>query len=273
MSPEILRRKSESEPIKSRLVTPNQEFTLFELEYTSYKKEENSRNKYGTFKTLLALDLGFEIPLPLQVQTLYTWGYQSRYESLTPFDPELGYQITEADYNPNTRVTKLKTLIIESGDPILNSPLAPVHLDIDSMGFQPIMLAYRSKPYQILKKVGLISKSKDPLCSYDFVFSDDVIEKIKNIRLQLTFPQYPVLEAKPDRSFLHYARLEFTYFYPADKGPLPVVEKPKVSRQKSRERGMIRFSAGHYTRKGFEVVIRSNIEDLQKIKAKFVLVD
>jgi len=112
--------------------------------------------------------------------------------SFIPFDPKLGYQVTNEDLDAVKRLRKLDE-------------------------------AYNvyNKDTKIKERLFLFSLKSLPNSLF---LREEDIAVLRNLRVQLFFP-YGSYEAQVRGDPLRQGKLSFDYFYPGDTGPLPQLDK------------------------------------------------
>ena len=232
------------QPKPERTVSLGEEFHPFDPKYTVYRPEIRGSYEEIPIKSPIQLNLeGTNFPLEIEASShsdrlFNNWGM-----CITPFDPELGYQIDSDDLNLATRRKKLKRL----GDKLLetiNSEKAPYLFQMSAIE-------------RNLNKVGLNKKRAED--TYEYEFPKDTIDLLRRLRLHVFFPKLR-FEGKIDELFIKDGSIHFFDFYPADTGPLPVGDE-EIDVE------------GWLIRDGLFLALPSDPEKLAQIRARFVLVE
>ncbi len=181
-------RLPEQESLSERIVSLGQEFLMFDPRFT--KGEFNERLSVEQFKGgKISLDTTGVLS---QVQFSLN-SFPSRTDkrvSITPFDREIGYTITEEDFKLEDRLIKH-----ESINGKIDDRRAPLHLEI-----------------------GVTEAGKIRL-------PQEILSAAKELKVQLQFPNGLMFEAQPDELWLSNGEIAFRSFYPLDTGPLPYDRK------------------------------------------------
>lgn len=171
---------------KPEVIHLNQEFALFDPRFTKAMSPDHEASYYRSniiFQTGTLPDLSFEIEARLPADSLY------KKDVISPFNPSLGYQITEDDLDAEKRKEKLKRLF--------GSLTRGVNF---------------SEPY--LWVYGL-DKSKKILPEHGKI--------LNRLRFQVSFPNSD-FEGYIYYDSLYYPddfHIFFTGYHPLDTGPLP----------------------------------------------------
>lgn len=185
----------------------------------------------------ISLDTGAGFVLPLHA-VVSASAYEQR-TVLTPYNPGLGYTITQQDFDLEERIEKLKAL------PSINIPIDMVFgVNIHANGFALEQAGLK-------RRLGLLDPSLDAYC--------------KGLYLILSIPMSVATE---DGKYIDYAlelkshavhgpgphpSIAFNTFYPTDTGPLPTAAYP-VSVE----------------REGFFLALPNDENILRNVGAKFV---
>lgn len=274
-------------PIERR-VSLGEEFELFHPNKTLVFPEGRIwrfQNPFVTprmFAYRVALETGLlpDLPFVMRTYTNESEGYFTHAlpeECLTPFKPELGYQLTPEDWVLETRIERFLSLRKRTSE-----------LPKDSMGFikspysfggpKEIKMFFEGYDLGVgktLVKAGLakdVSKSLKILNTSTVVsgyqLDEEVLMILSNLRLQLSFPNNQQLEAEINNS-----SFSFETFYPLGK-PLPVITDPTIYNDLVGESTQ-RFGKPDLSvlrGKGMKVLIPYDLNQLKRIKAQFVLV-
>lgn len=207
------------------------------------------------FETNLILSTKTLPPFPLQARALLLHSPKlasvieppksTSLSGITPFDPEVGYQITKEDTNPQARKEKVKLLRQQGGKDISDKV--------------QLWLSFFTSAEE-LEKAGIVTRlMRDwdrEQVPYFVAKNSDYYNFLKSLRLNLSFPTGVVCESRPEafgakNEIIH---IEFMNFYPLDTGPLPSLGifegvMPPVF-------------------EGFEVLLPNDLEKLKQIEAR-----
>lgn len=229
----------QKEPTKPEVINLNQEFLLFDPNSTLGSTD------YRLVSSII-LDTGSLPGIPIHVNAKRNHEYKFRI--ITPFDPEEGYQITQEDLTPETRVEKWKRVVQSTLVSSVDMEKAPLGLHV------------AAEDISELNKLGLCITYPDPDNPdvSHFKFKPEVEALLKRLRLLLFFPN-STFEAKPVQLLGDLGdELAFWDFYPLDAGPLP---KPPY------------LVVNQHTPEGYHLQLPSDPEKLRQIRARFILVD
>lgn len=164
---------------------------------------------------------------------------------VTPFNPELGTTITKEDFNLEQRILKWKRAWEKDKQK-----------EREGKSFfepkSPLALNLRSSIYD-LHDMGLCDEIRKPM-GVGYVIKPEVLEKIKNIYLSLTFPlsSWVSESDNPQKD-----GLSFYYFYPSNTGPL--ANNPEAP-----------WAQGGALHKGVTIFVPAELNKLSQIKGKFL---
>lgn len=189
-----------------------------------------------------------DLVIPLDISA-FNYGGTKR-TVVTPFHPEEGYIIDQRDFDSRERETKVREL--DEGT-IKTYGLPGDPLDI-SINMRPLG-----------RRGGLHTTKPFP-----YEFSPEARGLLERLRLQLFFPGSDpkikseevgfrpsmAFEARINSGFLDGGMIDFSSFYPLDTGPLAAISRW--------------FSPGWFE-EGLTLRVPSDLRELQKIKARFVL--
>lgn len=153
-----------------------------------------SSEYFGKKAFMQPFQLGLEDldqPLSLLIYAGVDHGHKGHV--MTPFQPELGYQITQEDFSIGGRWQKTARLGMENIDFNQN----PLSLEINCGNINEVSLR----------------------CPHDY--SEVALRTIRNLRLQFYFPTSS-FEARAWLPALASGTILFEHFYPLDLGPMPV---------------------------------------------------
>lgn len=224
----------------SETVHPNRDFILFNPAKTEHREVPIES---GTFSTEILLDSGTLPILPFQV---FLQSQNERYSKgfvLTPFDPEIGNGIMSTDMDPQTRLQRLVENKEELGKKV-DSPRTTHMLTIQAGA----SLASSA----VMKTLGFDMDLME--------FNPEYLEKIKKLRLILNFPRGLYI-ARPTSRMLANGIIDFSFFYPADTGPLPANE------QITKEIPELPY----YLAEGFPLLLPFNKSELETIRGRFLV--
>lgn len=220
----------------------NEVFVLFDSQigmYTQDWPEMGIKELFG-YPFFLNLE-GRKIPLTVNANKM---GAGKR-AAFTPFHPGNGYTIDHRDFKPNLLAKKLHEM---KG--------AKIDLSLD-----PLMLFIDAQP-GLLNQYG-INVLKIIEDTKDYQFDQETYDILRRLHLQLFFlgsgPEVAPDEEGYRASSTFEARsggqergmIWFPHFYPVDTGPLPEARPERYE--------------------GLFIRVPGDLEDLSKIKAKFVL--
>ncbi len=217
-------------------------FKLFETSYVE-------RSEEGLRVNLLILTESIP-PVPLEVYARRVEEATSLY-GITPFDPEMGYQITKEDATFETRKKKVVELSEKGGKSITD--VAPLWLTFNSSGEDLERAGFVTKRMRvwdggILEAPFFTAKSQE---YYDF---------LKSLRVKVSFPSGKVYESKPDGSCFQPKReilnLRFANFYPVEIGPLAILSAQDTGTIPRHE--------------GLEVFLPDKTKDLSRIETSII---
>lgn len=203
-------------------------------------------------------------------------------ECLTPFKPELGYQLTPEDWVLETRIERLLRLKKRAFG-------LPHHMGFTKSPYrfggpkeiQMFFGVYDLAVGETLIKAGLANDVSEPLKILNrsivvarYQVAEEALMILRNLRLQLSFPNNQQLEAEVHNS---NGVFSFETFYPLGK-PLPAITDPAIYDDKVEE--SIRRFEGRSRQpdlsvlkdKGMKVLVPYDLNQLKRVKAKFVLV-
>lgn len=227
------------QPKPERIVSLGEDFSLFDPEYTILSR---SQNEVTIFKSPIKLNLENNLQTPLNIHALTSPTYKG--ESITPFDPELGYQIDSEDLKLETRVQKMKRL-----HDVLNRKI--------DFSKAPLYLAIYKYDFDSTYRLNLNEESKRDSVVAENLFSQEMFDLLKRLRALVSFPEGKgAFEAKSSLKELEHGSIMFDNFYPIDSGPLPTPAE---------DAGIIR--------EGFNLFLPSDPGKLSQIKARFVLAE
>jgi len=223
----------QEQPKQERLITLGEEFSLFDPKYTN--EDFNPNLNVDQFRSQIKLNVE-EVNIPI---TNYAVPSRSpKGQSITPFNPELGYQIDSEDLTLESRIAKMRRLDKELRQNI-DFAKAPLNIDILS-------------PNYALHELGL--NRKNQMAGY--TSSQKMLDLSRRLRVVVIFPKSR-FEAFPWETSLFLGEVQFRLFYPIDSGPLPISKTYSISGPQE----------------GFSLYVPSDQEKLAQIRAKFVLAD
>lgn len=247
---------TELEELKPNLrVRIDEVFPAFSEEFTQYRRPWPNEilTKVGSLVTRIHLVLDDSLPVwPLNVAAYDI--SSPKINTITPFDPELGYIIDKRDTEWETRREKLESLWRELGYEDHNKPLywnneatvdherAPLWLQVNEGGIltDEVKWLYRGS-------------------RHDGQFNPEVQPLINHLYLQVFFPHIGA-EAKcstsPNGLGLYFAR-----FYPFDLGPLPYDPQHDLCKKHP------------FIGSAMNIHIPANFDKLIKIEARFIYRD
>ena len=175
------------QPKQERIVSLGEEFKPFQLDRT-----EIIKRKIGyDFNSLLKLNIKDGLQFDFRFLSMSDRGLKAM--GITPFDPELGYQIDSDDLTLDTRIKKFRNLM-DTGD----------YIDF-------------SKASNVIVVMHLLSRDDIPI-------SHSMLDLLKKLRLYVFFPTSRY-ESKYWDNYLEPSTDAkgpwLSHFYPLDTGPLP----------------------------------------------------
>lgn len=190
----------EQESQRERVVHLNEEFLMFDPART--RTEFNQTLQVNQFNGgLIVLETDFLPPLPLDLLALPS--RTDKKITVTPFNPDLGYTVTNEDFKLQSRLEKVKKM---RHDERVNFTKAP------------LFLAFSQEAYA--------------------KFKAEELAKFQQLRVQLTFPNGLRFEGQPSELFLqNEGGIRFWNFYPMDTGPLPASKDTTTQLLDSVEQG------------------------------------
>lgn len=310
MTDSISERKEVAQPEIIRL---DQDFSLFDPRKTVYHSpflfqwglshfERQEILKLNIFMRPITLRTDLLPDLPLQAEGEGRMRINDLLQrgSLTPFNPELGYQLSEEDWDLETRIQKLINLKAQDGP--LYGPARQTIADLSSLATNNPKLSrgyiysrnantiVRLKDigvgetlkrddhaeavrvgdeFSIVLKPGTPNEKVHHTTSFvknAFKFKPEALETLRRLRLQLFFPDFPNIEAEPEELHLQkYGTIRFEKFHPFNR-PLPVASKERIELDRQLRRLF------EITYRGLDVVTPHHLNQLSKIRAKFVMV-
>jgi len=223
------------QPKPEREISLGQDFSLFDPKHTI---KSRSQNEVTIFKSPIRLNLENNLETPLNIHASTSPTYKG--ESITPFDPELGYQIDSEDLKLETRIQKMKRL-----HDTLNRKI--------DFSKAPLYLAIYKHEFDSTYRLGLNEESKRNSVLAGNLFPQEMFDLLKRLRVLVSFPEGKgAFEAKSSLRELGHGSISFDNFYPVDSGPLPVDND-------------LRLGVLH---EGFLLVLPSDPEKLAQIKAR-----
>lgn len=202
----------------------------------------------------LQIQVGVRIPFFIKASR----SNASKLWSLTPFDPEIGYQIDQRDLTLGGRKKKLEDLMSLEEVKLVALPKAPLWLQIDSADRNNLIKVLRSK-------AGGESKEDE--------VPQEILNLLKKIRVEASFPNGQfVSEPLLDLPFKDYlgldVMLDFNSFYPEDTGPLPT-----TGHLPTREQYDGSYVADILCEKGLAIHLPDAPEKLSQVVMSFFLAD
>ena len=231
-------------PFKPEVVRINQDFLLLGPERTIRKF--NSTFWVEQFSSQVLLDFSGKEMFPvLPIRIYFSPGRCTIQRTITPFDPELGYQITAEDLNLSERLEKIQREQ-DRLKKLVPFDRAPLWINLMNMS------RYN------LEELGLIEPGPDLEH-----FTPEATSIFSRLRLQLKIitsneqaPSY--LESRPNRTGLAIREITFREFYPLDTGPLAT---PTDSID----------AVINNIEEGLSVYVPSDLEKIKTIEGRFLL--
>lgn len=226
------------------IVELNKEFTLFLLSRTKSRPSPRGFEQATRFSSSVLLRTGI---LPELLMNINTYAQRSKkLHGFTPFSPSGGYRVSQADFNLESRIKKIRRL-----------------RNYKQYGGQEI--DFNRNPLYIKVKTDSSALAEAELGTevlYSLLEDPKLVHLGERLRLQLFFPG-GAFEAKG-----HILNgVEFQDFYPADLGPLAALSAEEII-----NRGLKPIIEIFDLHEGLDIFVPSNLNILQKIKGKFVLV-
>lgn len=233
-------------------ISLNQEFILFDPKRTNIEGDQLNLG------SMVVLETGILPGLEIVMITLdpnRVWP-TDKLTTITPFKPNLGYQITGEDFNSKPRITKILQLLKE---------LSSQEHDLTELSQQrELLVGTDSSEVKMFEFVN----HEDAFFNH-FRLKPEVLAVLKRLRVQLFFPTSS-FESKLEfgdfnpKFSLPELSVDFEEFYPLDKGPLPV-----------NTRLAERYYVENEMRRGFSLAIPRavslNEPWIGQIRAKFIL--
>lgn len=191
----------------------------------------------------ISLDIGNDVLIPIKIgaySTTSSTTLTKKIDSLTPFTPEIGYQIDSRDLELSERINKIREVEIgwsKSLDPSKASFILGIRAEAKDLNV--LGLNEKSTPIRGLER---------------YKFSKETLGLISRLRVRVFFPQGKY-EAGPWELLLNNGEIDFRLYYPADSTPLAT------------------GSDRSELYEGFPIVLPPNLKDLEEIWARFALVD
>ena len=176
----------ELQPKPERVITLGEEFHPFDPAENQIEKGEAFRD-VNQLSSRIILFAGTNLKFPLRIIAFP--GISPKTHAITPFDPEVGYQITYEDLNWQSRIKKLERLSREKLGEFIEFSKAPLYLKVTD---------------------------------FPFKWTSSVPEEraiLDSLRLFVWFPKGS-FEGKPHTT--NVPDSSFAMFYPQDTGPLPM---------------------------------------------------
>lgn len=226
------------------------------------KSEEMSREKREAYRNSLSngipiqlkIQNGIEIPFFIKASRSNT----SKLWSLTPFNPDAGYQIDKRDLTFEERKQKLRGLMSLGEGKLVALPEAPLWLTIDPVKRDALINV-------LCNNTGGESK-KDEI-------PQETLDLLKKIRVEASFPNgqfvsEPSLDLPWKDDLGLDVMLDFNSFYPEDTGPLPT-----TGHLPTREQYDGSYVADILCEKGIAIYLPDDPEKLSQVVMSFFLVD
>lgn len=234
---------NESEPSNQEIIHLNQVFNLFEPELTSSSIQEMFHLNTEMYRSKRTLNTRELLPnFPIEVVTIPSKGRKG--SVITPFNPELGYQIDNNDFNIDARLKKHrdnKTTFDEFVDFSQASLWLQIRKAEENVLIKPV------KRFSF----NMEHKSREYKPEYKPILG--------KMRLQVFFPNLS-FEAAPYLGVKDgYPELNFHRFYPLDTGPLVPKELTDFS--------------SFMLSEGLEILVPSDKEKLAQIRGRFVFIN
>lgn len=252
--------KETSKSPEIKIVHFNEEFTPFLL---TKETEKMSRGELTTYYNSLTngIPIGLEIQDGIRIPFFIraSPANSSKLWTITPFDPEEGYQIDKRDLTFEGRRNKLRALMsLEENSKLVLLPKAPLWLEIYSKDRSNLIKALCEK------SGGESEKDKIP---------QETLDLLKKIRMEASFPNgkfvsEPLLDFPWKDPLGLDVILNFNSFYPEDTGPLPTTGHLPTADQYDGT-----FLADILCEKGIAINLPDNPEKLGQIRMNFFLAD
>lgn len=179
---------------------------------------------------VLSIENKDKISFTIQASSSHT----QKMRAITPFNPELGYQIDSQDMELETRMAKIKNLR-EDLERQIEFEKAPFFLSI-------------------VGRIQEINAGQADEENINSEFSTELLETIRRLRILVSFPQGRY-EARPWELTLKINCIWFHDFYPVDAGHLPTSATHRLGLEDE----------------GFALFLPNDPEELSQIKVMFVL--
>ncbi len=221
-----MQERKELQSKSERVIALGEEFQPFDPKYAT-------PNIIYHDKPSIQLKIDDNLKIPIRISAYIC--HAQKINSITPFEPELGYIIDSEDLNLESRLVKIRRLDKELRQDI-DFGKAPLNLSIGSGG-------------SMLNELGL---NREGLL-YGYEFSQEMLDLFKRLRILIFFPESR-FEARPK---LDRGEISFQDYYPIDARPLPIPETYSTLDP----------------REGFSLLLPSDPEKLAQIRARFVMVE
>lgn len=237
------------QPKPERVVSLGEEFQPFDPRYL---KREYRREIPREFRSEIVLNTENGLKIHIDINTYGLKRIKGR--AITPFEPELGYQIDSEDLKLESRLAKIERLKTQ------------LEQDIDFVKAPLLLSIYMSdSDYTLLYEWGL---NKEQIAEY----RKEIPKLLRKLRILISFPTSR-FEARANEN-QHLNITDWSLFYPIDSGPLPTSEPPiplarKLEIPEIGESFPFILDIGE----GFSLFLPSDLQKLAQIRARFVLAE
>lgn len=230
----------ESQQKPERIIVLGQEFYPFDLSHINSRinKDRIPGRLTREFYSKIKLEVD-DLKIPIWFTTNAKIG--SKVWTITPFDPDVGSNITYEDLDLQSRLEKIRRLRKELAKESFDSNRASSELKIATYADE-------------LNKNGLNIRQEKPILRWNF--PEEMLATLSRLRVKTSFPTMS-LGAKISEISLNLGDIDFHPFYPLDTGPLPVRKDI--------------FDAG--IMEGFSVFLPDDPEKLSQMRTRFILVE
>lgn len=220
----------EQEQTKIEVIRLNQEFLFMNPKRTTRQPNyDNTGIDAFTHHIVLRTPILPDLPIEL---TVFPYIEAPKALTITPFNPKLGYQITNDDFRVETRRIKLRKMSTSE------------FIDFSKA---PLRIVARSWEEELMNLGFLLGEPQFNTLE----FKPEIETLLQRLRLILIFPNSSMYESIPDTVD---GVLDFSRFYPAEAPPLATTNEYPLNV------------------KGFDLHLPTDLESISQIRTKFILV-
>lgn len=223
---------------QKEIVRLNKDFVLFDPERTEPKSTTHGVTNFHSYFYLDGVSDLPQLPFRVSAEAIEN---VPQINAFTPFNPEIGYQLSQEDFDLGTRIDKVEKITKES-NPKIDFAKAPLGL---------FVLADLPEFDQGLFRIHAPDRDL-------FEFKPEVHGIIKRLKLLLSFPT-GTFESTRLSGTRSSKRITFEFFQPVDAPDLPTA--------------IYLPPAPYYTlvAPGLDIFMPSDQEKLGQIRARFIL--